>query len=130
MSARFALERRAFRDTLGRSVNDRLDQPDLGNQDKRILKHNPLRDAESWRVGLLGFEFREALLLFAVARPTKEMLIGALQVTKRLLQRLAVDLLQPGGCGLLFDLGEFGRKVVVGKRRAGLLVVFAFLECK
>src|SRR5689334_3666754 len=53
------------------------------------------------------------------------MLIGTIQITKRLLQRLTVHPAQPGRCGLLFHLGEFGRKIVVRKRCAGLLVVLA-----
>jgi hypothetical protein len=93
-------------------VNDRLDQPDLGNRDKRILKHNPLRDAESRRIRLFGLDFREALLLVAIPRAAKEVLIGAIKIPQRLLQRLRIYLAQPCGCGLLFPLGEFSRKIL------------------
>ncbi len=125
VSARCAPHRRAFRDTVGRSVNDRLDQADRGNRDTRIVQHNPLRDAESRRSRLFGRALREALLLVAIPRAAKDVLIGALKIPQRLLQRLRIDLAPPCGCGLLVQPGEVSRKIVVRKRFAGLAVGIA-----
>jgi hypothetical protein len=125
VSAGFALERCAFGDTVGWSMNDCSDQPDLGNRDERTVEPHILRHPKARRVGLLGLELRETFLFLAMPRAAKEVLIRAIEITKRLLQQLTVDLAQPCRCGLLFNPGEFGRKIVVRKRRASLLKVFA-----
>ena len=72
-----------------------------------------------------GLERGETLLLVALAYAAKEMRIRTIEIAQCLLQRLTVHLTQPGGRRLLFESREFGRKVVVRKRYAGLLEVFA-----
>src|SRR6266508_5921542 len=125
MSARFPLEGCALRATFKGSVNDRLDHADLGNRDKRIDQHNPLRNTEARRVSFARLELREASLLVAIPRAAKEVLIGVFEIAQSLLQRLRIHLPQPGGCGLLFQTGEFRSKVVIRKGFAGFPEVFA-----
>jgi hypothetical protein len=64
-------------------------------------------------------------LFFAVSEVAKEMLVGVLQITQRLLKRLTVYLTQPGGCTLLLEPSEFGREIVVGQSFACVLKVVA-----
>src|SRR6266498_5478485 len=68
VSARFSLEGCALSDPFKRSVNDCLDHADLGNRDKRIDQHNPLRNTEARRVDFARLELREAFLLVASPR--------------------------------------------------------------
>ena len=127
VSTRLTLEGRALGDTFQWSVNDCLDHADLRNRDTRIVKRNPLRNTEARRVGFLGLELRETLLLVALPRAAKEMLIRTIKIAQRLLQQLRVHLAQPGGRGLLFQPSQLCRQVRKRKRFAGFAVVIALL---
>lgn len=65
MPACLALERRALCDSFKRSVDDGLDQTNLGNRNERAFQHYSLRNAKARRIGFARLEFRKALVLFA-----------------------------------------------------------------
>ena len=125
MAARFPLEGRTFRDAFERSVNARADHADLRNRDKRPVESYILRHPKARRVDLARFEFGKTLLLVALPRTAKEVLIGAIEIAQRLLQRLGVHLPQPCRFGLVLQSGEFGRQVRKRKRFARFAVVIA-----
>lgn len=113
MPARLTLERRAFRAPFKPSVEDHPDQTDFGNRDLRAHKPNTLRNTETPCVGFARPESGETSFLLAVAEAAEEPLKGVLSITQCLLQRLTVDLAQPSGSGLLFELGELRCKIAV-----------------
>src|SRR5262249_13822973 len=110
-----ALERRALqRQITGVRLPDG-DPADFRDRDAAIFELNPLRDAERLRRAVLLLVLREARSLL------KEVVKRSLAVSKSLLQQLRIDLFPPLEAGLVFQFGQFSRRLRPGDGLAGLL---------
>ena len=96
---------------------------DLRHRHRLGVRHHPLWDTKARRVRLTRLTFREPLPLRALPHPPKEVLVGASEIPRRLLQQLRIHLTQPGRFWSLFHLGKFTREIVIRKRLARLLIV-------
>lgn len=116
LAGRVTLERRAFQGQIAGLRLPDLDPPNLRNIDASVFELNPLRDAER----LIRAVF---LLESGKARPLlKEVVERSFAVGESLLQQLRVYLFQPLEAGLVFQLGQFNRKLRPGDGFAGFFV--------
>ena len=99
-----------------RAMDDNPDWSHLGDHEPVFVQNEVLRHLK--RLTSLPFlENRELRPL------VEEVVIGCIQVTQRLLERLGIHLFQPDVFRKLFKICKFGRCIVIGQHFASFSIV-------